>query len=136
MAYRKFAALAAVATVLALGSAPAYAEGDAAKGEKVSKKCKACHTFDEGGKNKVGPNQFAVMARPAGTAEGFKYSKDFVAAAEKIGEWDDEELMAYLLDPSKFLTKTLGKKARGKMTFKLKKEKDRADVIAYLKTLK
>lgn len=136
MAYRKFAASAAVAAVLALGSAPAFAEGDAANGEKLVKKCAACHTFDQGGKNKVGPNQFGVLARPAGTAEGFKYSPDFAKAAPTIGEWEDEELMAYLIDPSAFLSEVLGEKARGKMTFKLKKEQDRADVIAYLHTLK
>jgi len=121
----------ALAGVVAI-SAPALAEGDPKKGEKVFKKCKACHTIDEGGKNKVGPNLFGAYGRAGGSVEGYKYSKGYMAAAPNL-QWDDAALMEYLKDPSKYLSKQAGKKVKSKMTFKLKKEKDRKNVIAYLK---
>lgn len=120
-----------MAAVLVAGPAQA---GDAAKGEKLMKKCKACHTWDKGGKNKVGPNLFNSYGRTAGTNEGFKYSKGFKKAMASIGDWDDAKLMEYLKDPTKYLKANGGGKS--KMTFKLKKEKDRANVIEFLKTLK
>lgn len=129
---RKVLAL-AVAGMVAFASSSAMAEGDAAKGEKTFRKCKACHTIKEGGKNKVGPNLFGVYGRAGGSAEGYKYSKGYMAAAADL-TWDDAALMEYLKDPSKYLTKKAGKKVRSKMTFKLKKEDARKDVIAYLKT--
>ena len=128
---RKVLAL-AVAGMVAFASGSALAEGDAKKGEKVFKKCKSCHTIKAGGKNKVGPNLFGVVGRAAGAAEGYKYSKGYKAAG--LGAWDDAALTEYLMDPSKFLSAKAGKKVKSKMTFKLKKEKQRANVIAYLKT--
>jgi len=129
---RKVLAL-AVAGMVAFASSSAMAEGDAAKGEKTFRKCKACHTIKEGGKNKVGPNLFGVYGRAGGSAEGYKYSKGYMAAAGDL-TWDDAALMEYLKDPSKYLTEKAGKKVRSKMTFKLRKEDARKDVIAYLKT--
>lgn len=96
--------------------------GDAANGEKVYRKCQACHVIDEE-TNRVGPHQVAVVGRPAGVVEGFRYSK---AMSESGLVWDVETLNAYLENPRKFLKGT-------KMAFAgLKKEQDRADVIAYL----
>ena len=129
---RKVLAL-AVAGMVAFAGGSALADGDAKKGAKVFKKCKSCHTIKEGGKHKVGPNLFAVVGRTGGSAEGYKYSKGYMAAAEKLS-WDDAALMEYLQDPSKYLSAQAGKKVKSKMTFKLKKEKDRKNVIAYLKT--
>ncbi len=126
--------LVAVASVFFLASTlGAFAEGDAAKGEKVFKKCKACHQVGEGAKNKVGPLLTGVVGRTIGTVPDFKYSEGYLALGEQGATWDDEKLMAYLLDPKDFL-KGAGVKAKSKMTFKLKKENERADVIAYLKT--
>ncbi len=123
--------------VIGASYGPAYAAGDAAKGETLFKRCVACHTAESGGKHKVGPNLFGVVGRSAYTVDGFKYSKSAQKAAEAIGSWDEEKLINYLIDPSKFLKEVSGdKKAKSKMTFKLPKEDDRADVVAYLQTLK
>ncbi len=113
----------ALAFAAALGSGAAMAEGDAAAGEKVFKKCKACHTFDPS-KKKIGPHLKGVIGRKAGSVEGYKYSK---AMAGADITWDEASLDKFLTKPKKFLKGT-------KMTFAgLKKEAQRADVIAYLK---
>ena len=111
---------------LALSAVSANAEGDAAAGEKVFKKCKACH-FVDSDKKKVGPTLQGVIGRTAGTVEGFKYSKVMVAAGEDGLVWDDEALAGYLANPKKYMK-------GNKMSFAgLKKEDDLANVIAYLK---
>ena len=127
-----------IATLLSaplLIASPALAEGDAVKGEKIFKKCKACHQIGEGAKNGVGPNLTGVVGRTAGTFEGYKYGKHTIAAGEAGLVWTEEEIFNYLPDPRKYLRTYLDdKKAKSKMTFKLKKEDQRLDVIAYLKT--
>ena len=129
-----------LATALAIGltSGMALAEGDAAKGEKVFKKrCKACHLVVDGGKNLVGPNLFGVIGRQAGTVAKFKYSKSYVAAGEDGLSWTDDKVFDYLKNPKTFMRKvTDNKKAKSRMTFKLKKENERKDVIAFLNTKK
>lgn len=103
------------------------ADGDPVKGKKVFKKCKACHTVDKDGKNLVGPNLFGIVGKKAAQREGFKYSP---AMMESGLTWDEATLDTYLAKPRALVKKT-------KMTFVgLKKEKHRANVIAYLKTLK
>lgn len=130
---RKIFAL-AVAAMVGFAAQAAHAEGDAAKGEKVFKKCKACHTIEEGGKNKVGPNLWAVVGTPGAHVEDYKYSKGYLEAAPNL-TWDEAALMEYLEDPSAYLSKQAGSKVRSKMTFKLKSEEQRKDVIAYMKTM-
>ncbi|MGB0921733.1 MAG: c-type cytochrome [Alphaproteobacteria bacterium] len=109
---------------------PVIAQADDAllkKGEKVFKKCKACHQVGEKAKNTVGPVLNGVAGRKAGAVEGYKYSKAMIAAGEGGLVWDDANLDGYLAQPKKFIPKN-------KMSFVgLKKEKDRAAVIAYLK---
>ena len=104
----------------------AMAAGDVDKGAKIFKRCKACHTLEEGGKNKIGPNLFGIFGREAGTLEGYKFSKA-MRGADVV--WDEATLDGYLTKPKKFIPKT-------KMAFPgLKKEGQRADVIAYLKKM-
>jgi cytochrome c len=110
---------------LTLFGAPALAE-DVTKGEKVFKRCKACHYADKE-KNKTGPHLVDVIGRKAGSIDGYKYSK---AMRESQLVWDEATLTAYLKAPKKFLKGT-------KMAFAgLKKEADIKNVIAYLKTPK
>ena len=122
MSFARLSALAA-AGFIALASSTAQA-GDVKAGEKVFRKCKACHTLEEGGKNKVGPNLHGVFGRTSGTSDGFKYSK---AMKEAAIVWDDETIAAYLEAPRKYIPKN-------KMAFAgLRKQKDRDNVIAFLK---
>ena len=108
---------------LALTSSAALAEGDAAKGEKVYRKCKTCHVIDAE-KNKVGPHLVGIMGRAAGAAEGFKYSD---AMKDSGITWDEETLAGYLADPKGYIE-------GNKMAFAgLRKEEQIADVIAYIK---
>lgn len=99
--------------------------GDVTAGKKVSKKCTSCHSFDDGGKHKVGPNLFDLAARGRGAAEGYKYSPVLKSMG---GSWSDADLDAFLADPKAFAPGT-------KMSLKLRKEQDRANVIAYLNSL-
>ena len=116
----------AVAAALGAMSTGAFAEGDAAKGEKVFKKCKACHEVGEDAKNKVGPSLNGIVGAAAGQNADFKYSD---ALMEKAGEglvWDEANLTAFLTKPKDFLPKT-------KMSFAgLRKEQEIMDVIAYM----
>ena len=97
--------------------------GDAAHGEKVFKKCSACHMIASGGKNMIGPNLWGVIGRTAGSVSDYKYSKAMVAYGK---EWTFEEMNAYLIKPQAYIKGT-------KMAFAgLRKEKDRASVILYM----
>ena len=101
----------------------AHAEGDAAKGKKIFNKCKSCHSLDAG-KNKIGPSLHNIVGRKAGTVEGYKYSDAMKASGI---DWTPENLDAYIAKPKEFMPGT-------KMVFAgVKKEKQRQDLIAYLK---
>lgn len=103
----------------------ASAEGDVAKGEKVFKKCAACHAVGPDAKNKVGPLMNGIVGRAVATVEGFKYSPAMTEfGAGKV--WDEATLSGYLADPKGFVPKN-------KMAFVgLKKEDELKNVIAYL----
>ena len=99
------------------------AMGDIAHGEKVYKKCKACHSIKQGGKNNIGPKLWNVLFRPVGSITDYKYSK---ALSSYGKEWSWEEMNGFLIKPSSWIK-------GNKMGFAgLKNEKDRASVILYL----
>lgn len=120
--------LIAALTVFAL-SAPSLSQAaDAAKGAKVFNKCKACHVVDTL-KKKIGPSLNGVVGRKAGTREGFKYSKGMKAASEGGLMWDEATLSTFLTKPRALVKGT-------SMSFPgIKKEDQRADLIAYLKSI-
>jgi cytochrome c len=121
---------AAVATLLLALPLAAHAEGDVKKGEKVFKKCKICHQVGPKAKPGVGPVMNGIIGRKAATSETFvkKYSAAMKAKGEEGLIWTEENIAKYIADPKAFLPKN-------KMAFiGLKKEQDRADVIAYIKT--
>jgi len=116
------------------GDTPPAMAGDPAAGEKVFNKCKVCHTL-EAGKNKVGPSLHGLFGRAAGTLDDFKFSNDMKAAGAKGLVWSEETFANYIADPKPFIGNIIGeKKATTKMVFPgLKKQKDRDDLVAYLK---
>lgn len=134
-----------IATALVgLLAAPALADGhgggDAAKGEKGFKKCKACHVITapdgtsivKGGK--TGPNLYGIAGAPAAAVEGYKYSASLKAAGEAGLVWDKENFVKWMENPKGFLKEFTGDdKAKTKMTFKLKKGAE--DIYAYLKSV-
>ncbi len=109
---------------------PMLASADVGQGETVFKKCAACHTVENGGANKVGPNLWNIVNRPVASHDGFGYSgamKEFAQGGSAV--WDYESLNQFLLSPKKFVKGTA-------MGFAgLKKEEDRANIIAYMRTL-
>ena len=124
--------IAAAMTALALTgfAGAAMADGDAAEGEKVFKKCKACHQVGDGASNKVGPMLNGIVGKAAGAVEGFKYSDAMLAKGGEGMVWDEATLDAFLTKPKDVVPGT-------KMSFAgLKKEDDRENVIAYLATFK
>ena len=97
--------------------------GELAVGEKVFKKCAACHSIVKGGKNNIGPALYNVVGRQTGVVNDYKYSKALSGYGK---QWTFEELNGYLIKPAKWIKGT-------KMAFAgLRKEKDRASVILYL----
>ena len=99
------------------------AMGDLAHGQKVFKKCSACHMIASDGKNMIGPNLWGVIGRQAGSITDYKYSKAMIAYGK---DWSFEEMNAYLIKPQSYIKGT-------KMAFAgLKKEKDRASVILFM----
>lgn len=112
-----------------LGAVPAGAE-DLANGAAQFRKCRACHDAGPNARNKVGPHLNGVVGRTAAGVPGFNYSDAMRTAGEKKLVWDEVSLNGYLESPTTYLPKN-------KMAFVgIKNEKDRADLIAYLKTLK
>ena len=125
-----FLARAAVAVVIAASAgAAAAAECDVKKGEKVFKRCKACHTL-EADNNRTGPHLFGIVGRPVATVEGFNYSKPMKEFAADGKTWDLALLDEFIKKPKKLVPGTI-------MRFNgLKKDQQRADLNCYLETIK
>jgi cytochrome c len=102
---------------------------DAEGGTSVVRKCSACHTFDAGGNNGIGPNLYGILGRAVASVEGFAYSDSFTARAGEIGTWTFETLNAFLEDPKGYVPGT-------KMAFAgLSRMNQRADLLMYLRDL-
>ncbi|MCB8821707.1 c-type cytochrome [Microvirga rosea] len=102
------------------------AKADPAKGQAAAKKCQACHSFEKGGPNKVGPDLFGVVGRPVASHEGFNYSG---ALKAKGGNWTYEDLDHFINNPKQYVPGTL-------MAFAgIAKPEERADILAYLRSL-
>jgi cytochrome c2 len=116
-----------IAALAAGVAAPALAQDDlAAAGEKVFRRCAACHQIGEGAEAKVGPPLEGVIGRTAGTYEGFSYSDAMVEAGQGGLVWNSDTLHQYLENPRGMVKGT-------KMAFAgLKKQEDRDAVIAYI----
>ena len=103
---------------------------DPVKGEKIAAKCKACHTFDAGGPNRTGPNQWGIVGAPVAHMANFSYSSALLAKKAEFGTWDEKHLHGFLENPREYVPGT-------KMAFGgIKNPAERADLIAWLKTLK
>lgn len=138
-----------IATLLGAAAiaAPAFAEshvvGDVAAGEKAFSKCATCHVVIDaegqqlaGKKAKTGPNLYGMIGRQAGTVEGFRYGKSIVQAGEAGLIWDQENFAVYAQNPKKFLQTFLDdKKARSKMSYKVRAEEDAVNLAAFLASL-
>ena len=97
--------------------------GDVTHGEKVFKKCAACHSINKDGKNKIGPKLYNVVGKATGATSDYKYSKALISYSKT---WTFEELNGFLIKPAKWIK-------ANKMGFAgLKNDKDRASVILYL----
>jgi cytochrome c len=107
---------------------PLLAKADPKKGEQLAKICTTCHTFNKGGANKIGPNLWDVTEEEIASVPGYQFSA--ALEKDKNEKWDPEKLNQWLYNPQSFAKGT-------KMTFAgFPKAQDRADVIAYLETLK
>lgn len=115
--------LAAASIVFAICSGSAFADGDAVRGEQLFNRCMGCHSVE--GQNRAGPALNGVFGRKAGAVEGYRYSP---AIENSDVVWTDETLDTYLTAPARMLRGT-------RMTTGVARPDDRADIIAYLKTL-
>lgn len=128
----------AIVSLALFAAAPAFAQ-DASVGENEFKKCKACHMIQDGSGEdivkggKIGPNLWNSVGRKLAAQEDYRYSDSMIAAAEEHPDflWTEEELAAYITDPSAWLAEKTGdSKAKSKMTYKARDKQ--ADVAAYL----
>lgn len=107
---------------------PLLAGADVKAGETLVKKCTSCHTFDKGGKHGVGPNQWGLVGSHFAHADGYTYSAALAALKDRV--WTPQELSNFLAHPKKYIP-------GNKMAFAgIKNPQDRANLIAYLSTLK
>lgn len=132
-----------IAATMLLLSAPVYAEGDAANGEELfNRQCSTCHVVENeageilaGRAAQVGPNLYGVVGRAPGTYPEFEYGDSMVEYGATGAVWAEENLTAYMQDPTDFLRTALeDRRARSKMAYQLRDPQDAADVYAFLAT--
>ncbi len=114
-----------IATACLMLGAPVWANGDAAQGEKVFKKCVACHTVGEGQPSRMGPNLHNVFGRKVGTLEGFSFSPTYKAAGEAGDVWTPERFTDFIAQPRAMY-------GGGRMVLQIADEGDRTDLLAFL----
>jgi cytochrome c len=115
------------ASTIIMAASGVLAAGDIVKGSNVAKKCKACHTMNKGGKNRLGPNLFDILDKPAGAVKGYRYSR---AMSSSGIVWDGATFTAFVRKPKKIVKGT-------KMSFAgIKRATQRADLLAYFETLR
>ncbi len=133
----------AFAAIAALTALPSFAQ-DVAEGESAFRQCQTCHVVvNEAGETlagrnaQTGPNLYNVAGRTAGSQEEFdKYSDSMVEAGEAGLAWNEEDFVAYVQDPTGYLREYLDdNRARGAMSYKVRKEEDAANLWAYLVSL-
>jgi cytochrome c len=117
-----------IATLVCLFASQNAFAGDIAKGKKAFKKCASCHSIEDGGKNKSGPNLYNILNRGISTNEKFKYSKKLVSFANENPQWTTELMGAWLENSQKLVKGS-------KMRVKVKKEADRENLIAYFQSM-
>ena len=126
MCFPRFLAAAVLCLVLAAPIATRAADTDPAAGARAFRRCQACHTVNEGGRARIGPNLYGILNRPVAAVEGFRYSKALSAFG---GVWTENLLDQFLARPTALVPGT-------RMVFPgLRKDRERADLIAYLGTL-
>lgn len=137
-----------IAAALTLLAAPAFADGHAATGdaaageEQFNRQCVSCHVVEDADGNvlagraaKTGPNLYGVAGRTPGIVEGFRYGDAIVAYGETEAVWVEENIVVYLQDPTSFLREALDdRRARSKMSYKVRDETDALNIYAYLAT--
>lgn len=135
------------AAAAALMAAPAFADGhasgDPAAGESAFRQCQSCHVVQNaagdvlaGRAAKTGPNLFGIAGATAGQVEGFNYSDGLVAAGEAGMVYDEATFVAYVSDPTGKIREATGDdSARGKMSFRVRKEEDAINLYAFIASL-
>jgi cytochrome c len=137
-----------IAAALTLLAAPAFADGHAATGdaaageEQFNRQCVSCHVVADADGNvlagraaKTGPNLFGVAGRTPGIVDGFRYGGSIVELGETGAVWTEETFVGYVMDPTAYLRETLeDRRARGKMSYKVREEAQAVDIYAFLAT--
>lgn len=130
-----------ITAALIVLSSPVIAEGNAEDGERAfARQCVSCHKIADGdnviaGRGKTGPNLFGIAGQALGTVEGFNYGDGIVAAGAAGEIWSEATFVPYVQDPTDWLREATGdRRARSKMSFKVRSEEDAANLWAYLAT--
>ena len=117
-----------IKVLLTAATVSLIAVGASAETDKAFRKCASCHSIEEGGKSKTGPNLWNIMNRGVATHEDYKYSKALTKWSKENPMWTSELMDEWLTNSKKLVKRT-------KMNFKEKKDKKRADIIEYLQKM-